>query len=411
MSFISNIALLVAACFNIFLIASIFSPAKGGFWLKYLNIEPTRAHSILGNLILVTVFGTIFGISAPDEYAYRNGMEALEKKEYQTAIQNFSSIKSGSKHYQDKESLIAQAKKDAKTYYEKAIRNSYVLLDEQKTSSLIDKMKQVTGETPIEKEKVKSIIDDEALKQRNQMRQSQRAGNFEEAKQYATRLQKIDKYKNEATKVIVLCDKFLEKKKAEEAARKAEEEMTKQLQARSQAEEAAFQAERQARKKAEEDEAALQAFARSQVGFYSQMKRFKEAYNDAPNEIKKSEIFNQARNYEKHFFANVEDVVQNWKGRLSIIGTNKGGSSLSLSVKTGDNSFFGCDIYFTEGYGMFDGITPSSNIYHQASEFKEGDCIIFSGEVDPKESSLTESGAMRSPTYEIHFTDLRQCPK
>jgi len=348
-----------------------------------------------------------------NELDYSQGMDSLKNHNYSNAIKNFSEIRPESSHFKEKASLIAKAKNDAKTYYMKAIHDSCHLLDVQRTFSLIDEMMKITGETNIDKIKAtaRSCIDAEALKQRNIMIQSKISGNLEEAKQYATRLQKIDKYKDEASKVILFYNAFMEKKRYEAEAMKAEEEMSKQLQAKKQAEEAAFQAEKQARKKAEEDEAALQAFARSQVGFYSQMKKFKELYDNAPNEIKKSEIFNQSRNYEKHFFANVGDVVQNWKGRLNIIGTTKGGSSLRLSVKIGDNSFFGYHIYFREGYGMLDGITPSSNIYHQASEFKEGDCIIFSGKVDPEESSLTESGAMNSPTYNIHFTDLRQCPK
>jgi len=160
-----------------------------------------------------------------------------------------------------------------------------------------------------------------------------------------------------------------------------------------------------AQKKAEEDARKREAYLKSPAGFSDQMAEFKIAYAQAQNEIKKSEIFNQARNYEKNFFESSGNQITNWSGYLTTIGTSKGGNNLRLSVKIDSK----ISISFREGYGLFDGISPSSIVYNQAREFKEGDCVVFSGTINPNESSITEAGAMRAPYYDFKFNNLARC--
>jgi hypothetical protein len=62
--------------------------------------------------------------------------------------------------------------------------------------------------------------------------------------------------------------------------------------------------------------------------FINQMKSFHKVYNDAPNEINKSEVFNQARSYEQQFFGSMGNVINNWKGNLTNISTSKGGDEV-----------------------------------------------------------------------------------
>ncbi len=50
MALVGGIFKALSVCFFILAIVSAFNPKRGSFWLKYLNIELTRAKSILSNL-------------------------------------------------------------------------------------------------------------------------------------------------------------------------------------------------------------------------------------------------------------------------------------------------------------------------------------------------------------------------
>ena len=54
-------------------------------------------------------------------------------------------------------------------------------------------------------------------------------------------------------------------------------------------------------------------------------------------------------------------------------------------------------------------LTRSSNIYQQAGEFKEGECVFFSGIVSAEGDSMFESTTMSHPEYNIDFTALNKC--
>ena len=85
--------------------------------------------------------------------------------------------------------------------------------------------------------------------------------------------------------------------------------------------------------------------------FYNDMKTFDKAYDDAPNEIKKSEVFRQARRYEQLFFAQFQYEVVNWKGKISELSTDKGGGYLRLEIDISDGKglFGGFKITFKDG--------------------------------------------------------------
>ncbi len=136
--------------------------------------------------------------------------------------------------------------------------------------------------------------------------------------------------------------------------------------------------------------------------FVDTLDNYYSSYKQAPNQIQKSDIFNNARNFESQYFQNMGNHIDNWKAKMSDINTNKGGSSLTLEVsikmKTGNG------IYFKQG-----SIDPSSPIYQVARNIEEGACVIFSGDVESKEDSISESGAMIAPEYKINFTNLSRC--
>lgn len=140
--------------------------------------------------------------------------------------------------------------------------------------------------------------------------------------------------------------------------------------------------------------------------FIYQMGAFETAYNKASNDINKSDVFNQARSYEQQYFGNKGNTITNWVGYINTISTNKGGSKLFLTVKITNK---GTEILFRDGHELFGGINPTSTTYNQARGFKEGECVIFSGNLNLEEKSHTEFGAMLQPEYYIHLTNLSKC--
>lgn len=135
---------------------------------------------------------------------------------------------------------------------------------------------------------------------------------------------------------------------------------------------------------------------------------FDQRYDQAPNEIKKSAVFNEARAWEQTFFKDSPNITD-WKGTIASLTTNKGGERLSLTVRLG-SKFERPDVEFMQG-GLFGGIDKNSPLYKQASEFVEGSCVLFSGKVEPKASNITEALSMSSPEYKIDFSALKACSK
>ncbi len=140
----------------------------------------------------------------------------------------------------------------------------------------------------------------------------------------------------------------------------------------------------------------------------SKLKALSDAYDEAPNDIKKSAVFSEARAFDKQFFKKTRNVVTDWKGTIRSMRTEKGGGGLSLSVRVvGD----GIRLTFAQGTGFGEkGIPSKSPVYKAAGDLSEGSCVLFTGKVNPKEDSISESGAMRAPEYKIKFTALKACP-
>ncbi len=140
--------------------------------------------------------------------------------------------------------------------------------------------------------------------------------------------------------------------------------------------------------------------------FASEMAKFRDRYNAAPNEIKKSQVFNEARAFEDRFFADLQHRVTNWEGWVDRLETNHGGTKLKLRVAIGRGA---AKITFEQGYGLFDKIKSSSEVYQAASSLQEGGCVLFSGKINGRERSLTEKGAITAPVYEIAFSSVKAC--
>lgn len=144
--------------------------------------------------------------------------------------------------------------------------------------------------------------------------------------------------------------------------------------------------------------------------FVNTLKDYRGKYVKAPNEIKKSALFTEAREFDKKFFEEAGNEVTDWPGTLTELMTQKGGGSLSLRVSAPTKGAF--RVSFSEGLGFMEkGISKDSPVYAQAAELSKGSCVLFSGTVVPHEDSMGEEGAMEAPEYKIKFSSLKPCPK
>lgn len=118
------------------------------------------------------------------------------------------------------------------------------------------------------------------------------------------------------------------------------------------------------------------------------------AYKAAPNEIKKSAIFNQNTTLVS------KTKVANVKGTLTRLATTQGGEELSLRIKVGSVEFH------TES--LFGPIKKGSAVYAAASELAERQCVVFSAS-SLKPSSLVEQSQVCDPEYFAVFTNIAPC--
>lgn len=118
------------------------------------------------------------------------------------------------------------------------------------------------------------------------------------------------------------------------------------------------------------------------------------AYKAAPNEIKKSAIYNENEALIS------KTKVTNVRGKLERLRTDQGGDELSLKVTVGDVEFH------TES--LFGPIRKGSPVYNAAAEMREGQCVVFSAS-GLKPSSMVEQSKVCDPEYFAVFTAIAPC--
>jgi len=119
-----------------------------------------------------------------------------------------------------------------------------------------------------------------------------------------------------------------------------------------------------------------------------------DAYKAAPNDIKKSAIYNET-------IETLKGVsISGSQGKLTNLRTNQGGSMLDIGIDVGRASF--------KNKALFSTIKKGSPIYEAASNMTEGQCVIFSAEkVEP--ASVVERSKVCDLDYYVEFTELRAC--
>lgn len=118
------------------------------------------------------------------------------------------------------------------------------------------------------------------------------------------------------------------------------------------------------------------------------------AYKAAPNDIKKSDVFN--RNQAHLTGVNVADA----RGTLTMLSTSQGGDELRLGIKVGD-------VEFKTG-SLFYAINRGSPVYAAASEMTRGQCVIFSAS-NIKAASLMERSQVCDFEYLANISSLAPC--
>lgn len=117
-------------------------------------------------------------------------------------------------------------------------------------------------------------------------------------------------------------------------------------------------------------------------------------YKAAPNEIKKSAIFNENETLIS------KAKVSNVTGKLAALRTDQGGDELSLKIKVGEVDFH------TES--LFGAIKKGSAVYNAAAEMTVGQCVVFSAS-SLKASSMVERSKVCDTEYFAVFTSIAPC--
>ena len=117
------------------------------------------------------------------------------------------------------------------------------------------------------------------------------------------------------------------------------------------------------------------------------------AYQAAPNEIKKSAVFNS----NQQLLSGVS--LQGVQGKLKRLSTNQGGGNLDLKIEVGDVEFTSRPL---------SPIKRGSAIYDAATEMSVGQCVTVSA-TNVSASSMVEQSKVCDLEYFVDFASLAPC--
>ncbi|TYP95426.1 hypothetical protein LX73_0729 [Fodinibius salinus] len=138
-------------------------------------------------------------------------------------------------------------------------------------------------------------------------------------------------------------------------------------------------------------------------------------YNEAKNDIKKSEVFNQVNEEKRKFAQSLNWEVTNWRGNIMSISTNEGGDYADVEITTVYDDIeisFEDERPFGVGSG---GVSNSESVFNDLSNLKEGNAVIFSGKLYKgkkgiEEMSITEHGSICAPEFNFDLTSVKLNP-
>jgi hypothetical protein len=129
------------------------------------------------------------------------------------------------------------------------------------------------------------------------------------------------------------------------------------------------------------------------IDFVTKSKAMCQKYNEAKNDIQRSNIFNN------HQSMLSSSTVQNKRGTIKQISTDRGGNKADIFIT------FGANVEF-ENWDVQKG----TKAYNQAANFGLGECVVFSGN-NIRSSSRFERSHVCDSDYYITLTALLPCPK
>lgn len=153
-----------------------------------------------------------------------------------------------------------------------------------------------------------------------------------------------------------------------------------------------------------------EGYPAEQTSFFFKRQEFCKLYNAQANEIKASQIYTETNEWSSLFMSNEDFEINSWEGTLATISTDKGGDYLDVVI---ESEIDGYHITFQStrllGSG---GIAKGTAVYNQIAELSEGQNVAFTGKFKDEggklaENSITESGSVCQPTFEIEFSDVQ----
>lgn len=100
------------------------------------------------------------------------------------------------------------------------------------------------------------------------------------------------------------------------------------------------------------------------------------------------------------YMAKRSNGLNNWQGRLTNIYTDKGGQEATVTIESRSITYHST-------------ISYNSTVYKMLMDVDEEETVIFSGQFETKdnllkERSMTESGRMYNPEFEITLTSINK---
>ena len=122
-----------------------------------------------------------------------------------------------------------------------------------------------------------------------------------------------------------------------------------------------------------------------QIFFEENIEEFIRKYDEAPNDIKKSDLYVDSRSFQTSYKDTFGYKVNDWVGKIETIYTEKGGDKIELfEIKSGSISYeIGKElVYYKSNCNVTTidtEIIRESDLYKSISNFAEGDYVFFSG--------------------------------
>jgi hypothetical protein len=147
----------------------------------------------------------------------------------------------------------------------------------------------------------------------------------------------------------------------------------------------------------------LGSFLAKQAAFEEKQAEFHLAYGSTDNQVRKSQIFNEANEWSFDFIRQDRFGFQSWEGQLARVTTSKGGDVANVKIKSRTASYIAK-------------VPATAGVYSSFLDLNEGDEVRFSGDFVVKhnllaEGSWTESGRMYNPEFEVHLTRISLKPQ